>query len=214
LSWFKNLGNAKSGQVPATQDMGGMAKFVREEVIPNERPQEVARAIEDMPEMAPGRAAYGRARAARNASDDVVSAGAESASRLKRINLSSMKELFEHKTFRKAAIATGGLVAFSAIYQKVKDRTPEDLAGPPMLPGGSFYSGQKTGGQEINPISQQSGQSGVTYRVRATGNFNPEEFSNSMGNLTGADVRTSNYQTRGYQRKRSPIEEAINGSFR
>ncbi len=214
LSWFQNLKSAKGGQVPTVGATGETGKFIREQVIPYERPQEVARAIEDMPEMAPGRAAYGRARAARNASDDIVSAGAESASRLKRIDLSSMKELFGNKTFKKGAIATGGLVAFSAIYQKVKDRTPEDLAGPPMLPGGSFYSGQKTGGQEINPISQQSGQSGVTYRVRATGNFNPEEFSNSMGNITGADVRTSNYQTRGYQRKRSPIEEAINGSFR
>jgi len=213
LSWFNNLSNAKSGQVPATQDMSGMATFVREQVIPNERPQEVARAIEGMEEVVPGRAAQGRARAARSVSGDVASA-ARAASKPKRINLSSMKELFEHKTFRRGSIAIGGLVAFSAVYQKVKDRTPEDLSGPPLLPGGSFYSGQKTSGQEINPISQQSGQSGVTYRVRATGDFNSEEFSNSMSNLTGADVKTSDYKTRGYQRKRSPIEEAINGSFR
>jgi len=213
LSWFNNLKNAKDGQVPTVSATGSVGKFLREEVIPNERSREVAEAIEGMEEVAPGRAAQGRARAARSVSGDVASS-ARAASKPKRINLSSMKELFEHKTFRRGSIAIGGLVAFSAVYQKVKDRTPEDLSGPPLLPGGSFYSGQKTSGQEINPISQQSGQSGVTYRVRATGDFNSEEFSNSMSNLTGADVKTSDYKTRGYQRKRSPIEEAINGSFR
>ena len=213
LSWFNNLKKAKGGQVPTVGATGSVGKFLREEVIPSERTQKVAAAIEDMEEVAPGRAAQVRARAARDVSGDVASA-ARAASKPKRINLSSMKELFEVKPFRRGAIAIGGLVAFSAVYQKVKDRTPEDLSGPPLLPGGSFYSGQKTSGQEINPISQQSGQSGVTYRVRATGDFNSEEFSNSMSNLTGADVKTSDYKTRGYQRKRSPIEEAINGSFR
>jgi hypothetical protein len=87
------------------------------------------------------------------------------------------------------------------------------MQGPPLLPGGSFY--EKNQGQYKQNIinSSQSGQNGVTYRVRATGKFDVNELSSSMQGVTGANVNSTSYQSRGYQRT-DPVSEAINGYFK
>lgn len=50
-----------------------------------------------------------------------------------------MKELFEDSFIRNSAYAMVGLAAFGFIYSARKDRTQDEIQGPPLLPGGSAY---------------------------------------------------------------------------
>jgi len=216
LSWFENV---QRGMVPeAGTDIvdEDLTDFIRNEVVGTERSKRVSEAIErEMIDLEPGRAAAARSRAARGASEDIIEAIGESAPRIKRITMENLKPLIENKLFKRTAIAGAGLVAFSALYQKFKDRTPEDVQGPPLLPGGSFYDRDPNRySQEILANSRQSGPNGVTYRVRAIGNFNADELSSSIEGLTGADVNSTTYQSRGFNRQKTTIEEAISNSFR
>lgn len=45
----------------------------------------------------------------------------------------------ENKIFRNSIYGMGALIAGSLIYSAVKDRAPENVGGPPLLPGGSAY---------------------------------------------------------------------------
>lgn len=51
----------------------------------------------------------------------------------------TMRELFDDKLIRNSAYAAIGLAAFGFIYSARKERTQEEIAGPPLLPGGSAY---------------------------------------------------------------------------
>ncbi len=50
-----------------------------------------------------------------------------------------MKELFDDSIIRNSAYAMVGLAAFGFIYSARKERTQEEIQGPPLLPGGSAY---------------------------------------------------------------------------
>ena len=51
----------------------------------------------------------------------------------------SMRELFDDKIIRGSAFAVAGLAAFGFIYSARKERTQDEMTGPPLLPGGSAY---------------------------------------------------------------------------
>lgn len=153
------------------------------------------------------------ARSARELAADVVSRE----SSLPKLDMAAVKMLAEEfKWMKPAALIAGGVIGVSAIYQhfKGKDRTVEDMQGPPLLPGGSFYEDQAEANKEriINNSSQSQGY-GVTYNVRATGDFDAKQLSASMHSITGANVRSTSYQSRNFRAK-DPISEAINKSFR
>jgi hypothetical protein len=216
MLWFEGLRNNPKAAALSSNVVGeDLANFIRKDVQGTQRSQSVAGAIAKEVEAAPGAGGYIRSRAARNVTDEVLDNIVDSSPGLRKMNIENLKPLMDHKLFKGGAIAGAGLVAFSAVYQKFKDRTPEDVQGPPLLPGGSFYDRDPNRySQEILGNSRQSSGNGVTYRVRAIGNFNPEELSNSIEGLTGANVNSTPYQSRGFNRKKTSIEEAINNSFR
>lgn len=51
----------------------------------------------------------------------------------------AMKDVFEDKLIRRSTFAIAGLAAFGFIYSAAKDKSYEDMSGPPLLPGGSAY---------------------------------------------------------------------------
>ena len=51
----------------------------------------------------------------------------------------AVREAIENPLIRKGAIGIVGLAAFGFIYSKIKDRSKDDMSGPPLLPGGSAY---------------------------------------------------------------------------
>lgn len=214
--WFEGMRGNEQAAAKATNILGpDLADYINNEVKGTKRSERISGAIaREMEGAPPGSSGYIRARAARNVTDDVIDSVAGS-TRMLKMNLENLKPLMDNKLFKGGLIGGAGLVAFSALYQKFKDRTPEDVQGPPLLPGGSFYDRDPNRySSEILANSRQSSPNGVTYRVRAIGNFNPEELSSSIEGLTGASVNSTTYQSRGFSRQRTPIEEAINNSFR
>lgn len=75
-----------------------------------------------------------------DAADDVTSVARGSYKRIQDfIKDGSLKNLFEDKLIKRSTFAIAGLAAFGFIYSARKDRTAEDIQGPPLLPGGSAY---------------------------------------------------------------------------
>jgi hypothetical protein len=216
LQWYDNLGRGNiagvSGSVTVDSKLGSLLA----DIDTYDRPQAVAEAIDTATEgIGSGQRSLIRSRAARRASEGVSDFASNTKTKLPKILSQEGLDLFKVKTFKRGAIALGGLMTFSAVYRKMKDRTPEDMQGPPLLPGGSFYD-DNAGmyNQQINNSPQNSQGGGTTYKIRAMGNFDVDALSGDMENLTGAQVRSSKYESRGYQNKSSNLERVINDSFR
>lgn len=98
----------------------------------------------------------------------------------------------------KAAAAIGlATVVGSFMYQHRKDHTPEDMSGPPLLPGGSAYETMPVESMPTRTSGYQQASEGDTYNVYASGSFDQQEFSDSIGAATGgAPSSVSVYNTR------------------
>lgn len=95
----------------------------------------------------------------------------------------------ESKLLRRGTLAAGALIGFSAIYQKFRDRSPEDMAGPPLLPGGSAYERMPQFNMQpdsLTPVSD--GRGGVTYKIIADGQYDPLDLQSAIRGILGDDV--------------------------
>lgn len=83
----------------------------------------------------------------------------------------SLKKLFEeNKLFRNSAIAAGALIVGSFAYSTAKDRTGEDIQGPPLLPGGSSYENDYPRRlSEIPQIGRTNYNPNIDYKVNLYG---------------------------------------------
>lgn len=121
----------------------------------------------------------------------------------------AVQKLWGVPSFRNAAIGTAAVVGASLLYRATKDRTVDDLAGPPLLPGGSFY--EESQSQPLPPpIGNQNetdrGQ-GVTYQVQAHGNFAPTALKAVAEGLTGISATGAVFKSLGLaaqKHKRDP----------
>lgn len=108
----------------------------------------------------------------------------------------TIKNLMDKPYIKSAAIGTAALAVFGFVYSANKERSPEDMQGPPLLPGGSAYESAYPGNTLNMPPPQNllpSGQNGVTYRVNASGSYaDAQKFSEAAGGLS-SDSSTSYY---------------------
>jgi len=83
----------------------------------------------------------------------------------------SLKKLFqENKLFRNSAITAGALVVGSFAYSGAKDRTNDDMQGPPLLPGGSSYENDYPRRlSEIPQIGRTNYNPNIDYKVNLYG---------------------------------------------
>lgn len=83
----------------------------------------------------------------------------------------SLKKLFqENKLFRNSAITAGALIVGSFAYSGVKDRTNDDIQGPPLLPGGSSYENDYPRRlSEIPQIGRTNYNPNIDYKVNLYG---------------------------------------------
>lgn len=123
--------------------------------------------------------------------------------------------LMEKPLFKRGAIAAGLLVGGSVLYRKLTDRTPEDMQGPPMLPGGGFYEDMpqvpapQVGNRYIPP-----NRGGVTYKVNARGNFDPHKLAQQAGIVSGGSVTGSTFSAPSHGfKKKSPFDALSSGGF-
>lgn len=101
----------------------------------------------------------------------------------------------ENKVFRNSIYGMGALIAGSLIYSSVKDRSPESVGGPALLPGGSAYEQYPQRTPQIPQSLNQSYNPGVSYKVNLYGNrSNVEDFTQLLGGFGGnMDVDTTMY---------------------
>lgn len=106
------------------------------------------------------------------------------------------KQLFsENTTFRRSVYATGALIAGSFIYSAFKDHTPEQIQGPPLLPGGSAYEEQYPNRlAEIPAVGTVNYNPGVSYKVNLYGQRSDVESFRSMAmELGNFNMNTTMY---------------------
>ena len=106
------------------------------------------------------------------------------------------KEFFDKPIVKKSAYAIAGLVAASFIYSGSKDRSQSDIAGPPLLPGGSAYEAMTQRQPQVPGGSMFSGyDQGVSYSVNIEGSREQaESFSNSIGSVARGPVNSTMYK--------------------
>jgi len=105
-------------------------------------------------------------------------------------------ELFaNNKIFRNSVLTAGALIAGSFLYSAFKDHTPDDIKGPPLLPGGSAYEEQYPNRlPEIPQIGTVNYNPGVSYKVNLYGEYDSvESFRSGAMGLGNFDMNTTMY---------------------
>ena len=109
----------------------------------------------------------------------------------------TIKNLMQKPYMQSTAIGIAGLAAFGLIYSTAKDRTPEDMQGPPLLPGGSSYETAYPGNTLNLPIPQDllaSSQNGVTYKVNVSGDSDSaRRFSEAARTMSSGSSSVNYY---------------------
>lgn len=109
----------------------------------------------------------------------------------------TIRNLMQKPYVQGTSLAIAGLAAFGLIYSAAKDRTPEDMQGPPLLPGGSAYETAYPGNTLNLPIPQDllaSNQNGVTYKVNVSGNSeNARRFSEAARSMSSGSSSINYY---------------------
>lgn len=104
-----------------------------------------------------------------------------------------MAEAFKNPTIRKSGYAMLGLIAASFIYAGSKDRGEEEIAGPPLLPGGSAYEQIPMRTPQIPNKSMFNGyRPGVGYSVHIEGSQEQmNNFRESMGSVVNGPINST-----------------------
>jgi hypothetical protein len=112
----------------------------------------------------------------------------------KKLDDGDFQDLFRNKLIRKTAVGIGALVAGSFLYQSFTDRTPEDVQGPPLLPGGSAYEEYPIRNPSIPNVDMGSYNSSMSYNISVNGNQQKiREFNERAAALTNGNTSTTIY---------------------
>lgn len=107
----------------------------------------------------------------------------------------------ETRKFMKGSmIAVGALAVLGAFHgDKQIDRAPEQMGGPPLLPGGSAYEDYSEIDDFSSMYSNARGNSmspGMLYKVNVNGRIEPTELQSSIQSITGGSMTSTIYQGR------------------
>lgn len=122
-----------------------------------------------------------------------------------RIGLKEGWDILKREPLVKGIGVGAAILAALGIYRSTKkDPTPEDAAGPPYLPGGSFYENPANIPMSpVIPISNPlASPGGIDYVVNASGDFDPNNLGLQMSSFSGARPMGTHY----YNRLQSPVE--------
>jgi|LakMenE18May11ns_1017448.scaffolds.fasta_scaffold9956637_2 hypothetical protein len=108
----------------------------------------------------------------------------------------AMKKAFENPTVRKAGYAGLAIIAASFAFQHSKGRSPEDVGGPPLLPGGSAYEQMPQRSPQIPQSSMFSGYNqGTSYSVNLEGSSDQiNSFRSAAGSVAPGSVNSTMYK--------------------
>lgn len=111
------------------------------------------------------------------------------------LTMDYLKEQFSKPGVVRAAVGAGLLIAGSFFYQNKKDKTIEDAAGPPLLPGGSAYENDyPTANIAMPGVSPMGYSSGMNYKVSLYGSRQQvETFRQAASGLTNGAINSTMY---------------------
>jgi hypothetical protein len=157
-----------------------------------------------------GRRAAQGANHARQASGKVTGAGSWKGMNdyYKRFATSDLGQVLDTKLGRAGAMGIGLMGAIGVIHAVNKrDRAPEDMGGPPHLPGGTPYTGPMGGGMAFQLAQEQGDQMwGTTYELRARGGMDAGRMAIQAQYITGADSTSGSVND---SRSLAPKEKAV-----
>ena len=109
--------------------------------------------------------------------------------------MGDLKDLFKNPIIRRSTLGLGALIMGSFAYTAIRDRTHEDMTGPPLLPGGSAYeSGFPNRVPEIGTFGGPGYDSGVSYKVNLYGDQDAiGRFNAAAGGLVNGNINTTMY---------------------
>lgn len=185
----------------------------------------LAMVIPDMPNLRrratsikPGSGRFLQRMTADNAAEYVITAR-NVKERMTRFSGESWSKLMEIPMFRKGAMVAGVFAAVGVIYGATRDRTPEDMQGPPLLPGGSAYEDFSDSEMDMSSIypsvNNRSGfgnNQGVLYRVNTYGSSSSSNsIQNALAEITGATSTIGNmYNARETIKSRGNSQAVLN----
>ena len=102
-------------------------------------------------------------------------------------------QAFDNPIIKKSSYALVGLMAASFIYAAKKDRGEQEIAGPPLLPGGSAYENMPVRSPQIPDKSMFSGYNpGTGYSVHIEGSQDQmNSFRESMGSVVNGPINST-----------------------
>lgn len=101
-------------------------------------------------------------------------------------------EAFGNPTIKKSTYAAVALVAASLLYSGAKDRTQDDISGPPLLPGGSSYEQMAQRQANMPNVSMFSSYNqGTSYAVNIEGS---QDQIDSFSSVAGANGSSTIYK--------------------
>jgi hypothetical protein len=102
-------------------------------------------------------------------------------------------KLFKEPMIKNSVLAIGALAVGSLAYSSYKDRTVDDMTGPPLLPGGSPYeSNYPTRIPQIPNMSNSGYETGNNYDININGSpEDVEKFNQLASSLSNGRIRTT-----------------------
>lgn len=145
-----------------------------------------------------------------NGSEDAAAARPVTYKRLSE-KVSDFKNLYKNdKIVRRGTIAIAALAIGSLAYTEIKERTADDITGPPLLPGGNPYESEyPTRSPQVPNLANGGYSPGMSYQVSINGSREQVDQFNALasglvnGNLSTTmynripDVRRNPYQEMG-----------------
>jgi len=94
----------------------------------------------------------------------------------------ALRQVFENPTIRRGAMGLAALAVFGFVYSARKDRTADEMSGPPLLPGGSAYESDMpkyvpslSNLKYLNPVV-----AGMQYKINVNGSQKDIEKMQSL----------------------------------
>lgn len=107
-----------------------------------------------------------------------------------RITKQYLKERLTKPSIRGGLLGLAALSAASFIYMGNKDRTQEDMQGPPLLPGGSAYEAMPARTPQLPVVGGNNMAQGVSYNVNISGSY--EDIDSFNQDLSGMNIGNYN----------------------
>lgn len=107
-----------------------------------------------------------------------------------------MSDLFSDSIIRNSAYAVAGLAVFGFVYSAFKERTAEQIEGPPLLPGGSAYESDFPKSlpsisdlKYLNPTT-----AAMSYKIHLSGSqADAEKMQRLAGGVATGPINTTMY---------------------